>query len=131
MIVTCFHQHVSNKRSWCVCGQWTIPCYLYKWWLHIEKISHADKSVSTADGIVDYAGNGVVSEYDQGQAIMHALLDWYLYFLCTTISILQWWSVKNDCRRSGTILTLMHYNKVHVPIKRCTLYLIKFRNWKL
>lgn len=32
-----------------------------------EKISHADKAVSTADGIVDYVGNGVVSEYDQGQ----------------------------------------------------------------
>ena len=32
-----------------------------------EKISHANKPVSTADGIVDYVGNGVVSANDQGQ----------------------------------------------------------------
>ena len=32
-----------------------------------EKISHPNKPVSTADGIVDYVGNGVVSANDQGQ----------------------------------------------------------------
>lgn len=32
-----------------------------------EKISHASSPVSTADGIVDYVGNGAVSEFDEGQ----------------------------------------------------------------
>ena len=32
-----------------------------------EKISHPNKPVSTADGIVDYVGNGAVSANDQGQ----------------------------------------------------------------
>lgn len=33
----------------------------------MEKISHPEKELSTADGIVDYVGEGVVSALDQGQ----------------------------------------------------------------
>lgn len=33
----------------------------------VEKISHPDNPLGTADGIVDYVGNGVVSASDQGQ----------------------------------------------------------------
>ena len=43
-----------------------------------EKISHADKSVSTADGIVDYVGNGVVSANDQGQGDRGQSYSWAL-----------------------------------------------------
>lgn len=33
----------------------------------VEKISHPEKELGTADGIVDYVGNGVVAAHDQGQ----------------------------------------------------------------
>ena len=44
------------------------PLYTYKGGngTTFEKISHAGSGVEAADGIVDYAGNGLISPYVQG-----------------------------------------------------------------
>ena len=44
--------------------------------LTFEKITHPDKPVAEADGIVDYVGNGVVSAEDLGQGARGQSYSW-------------------------------------------------------
>ena len=66
-----------------------------------DKLSHPDKATSTPDGIVDYIGNGNVSESDQGQGDQGQSYSW------SAVAYGDWVYVGTCYAAMGNTLTLM------------------------